>query len=261
MTSRNQSFRLRSAGNELFKKCSKEGLASILQQTFLKEALPCYQRALTAASPNEKDMMASACKNIAKTNYNLFKLMDTEEKEQYHLRECFHYYSKASEHGRNCMTMEWLADIYTKQRLLFKETLERFEFLKSKEKFVFFESLAALVTESSVVYPDINSVLADTWLNEACMALNNQDFKASLHALKEMYRPVEEMKRYGQHRSDLLRIVECFEKNIVIQTARTESLQSIHTGKNVNAVQFCDPCFLIADLFFSIDFCTFTHAQ
>ena len=245
MASRNQSFRLRSTGNEFYQKSLKEGLAPILQQSYLKDALPCYQRALTAASPNEKDMMASACKNLATTNYKLFQLMDTEEKEQYHLRECFHYYSEASEHGRNCMTMEWLADIDTKQRLLFEETYERFEFLKSREKFVFFESLGALVTESSVVYADINNVLADTWLNEACMALNNQDFKASLHALKEMYRPVEEMKRYGKHRSDLRRNAECFEVELVIQTARTESLQSMHTGKGVNVVQFCDLCFAL----------------
>ena len=136
MALQNQSFRLRSTGNEFYQKSLKQGLAPILQQSYLKDALPCYQRALTAASPNENDMMASACKNLAKTNYKLFQLVDTEKKEQYHLRECFHYYSKASEHGRNCMTMEWLADIDTQQRLLFEETLERFEFLKSKEKIV-----------------------------------------------------------------------------------------------------------------------------
>ena len=229
--SRDQSLQIRTTGNEFYAKSLKEGLAPVLKCSFLRKAIPCYQRALEIASPNHKDMMASACKNLAKTNERLYKMADTEEKEQYHLRECFHFYSKAIDHGKDCMEMQWLADMETQLRLLFEETLERFEFLpSSKEKIILFESLAALVTESCVVYPDINKILAEVLLNESCTALSHQDFKPSLHALKEMYRPIEEIKRHGKHRLDLMRNVECFENDLIIQTARTESLQAIHTG-------------------------------
>ena len=229
--SREQSLQLRTTGNEFYAKSLKEGLAPVLKCAFLRDALPCYQRALEAASPHHKDMMASACKNLAKTNERLFKMAESEEKEQYHLRESFHFYSKAIEYGKDYMEMQWLADMDTKLRFLFDDTLDRFEFMySSKEKLVLFESLAALVTESCIIYPDINKVLAEILLNEACTALSQQDFKPSLNALKEMYRPIEEIKRYGKYCPGLLRDAECFENDLVVQTARTESLQAIFTG-------------------------------
>ena len=131
------------------------------------------------------------------------------------------------------MEMQWLADMDTRLRLLLEDTLDIFEFRQSskEEEFkILFESLAALVNENCVVYPDINKILTEALLNEACASSNNQDFKQSLRLLKEMYRPIEEMKRYGKHRPDILRNAECFENDLVIQTARTESLQSIHRG-------------------------------
>ena len=237
--SRDQSSRLRSTGNEIYAKSLKEGLAPNLRQCLLRDAIPYYQRALTAASPNHKDLMASACKNLAKTNETLFKMSETEEKEQYHLRESFHFYSKATEYGKGCMEMQWLADMDTRLRLLFEGILDRFEFIQSsKKKVVLFESLAALVTETCVVYPDINNFLAEILLNEACTALSNKDFKPSLHALKEMYRPMEELKRYGKQRPDLSSKLEYFENEASTQTARTESLQAIDTGNEFKMIIF-----------------------
>ena len=231
--SRNKSLQMRTTGNECYEKSLKEEFAVTFRRSFLHDAVQYYQQALTAASPNHKDLMASACKNLGKSNERLFKIAETEEKEQYHLRESFHFYSKATEYGKGCMEMQWLADMDTRLRLLLEDILDIFEFRQSskEEEFkILFESLAALVNENCVVYPDINKILTEALLNEACASSNNQDFKQSLHLLKEMYRPIEEMKRYGKHRPDILRNAECFENDLVIQTARTESLQSIHRG-------------------------------
>ena len=101
--SRDQSLQMRTTGNEFYAKSLREGLAPTLRCSYLQEALTCYQRALIAASPSQKDMMASACKNLGKSNERLFKMVETEEKEHYHLRECFYFYSNASEYGRCCM--------------------------------------------------------------------------------------------------------------------------------------------------------------
>ena len=137
------------------------------------------------------------------------------------------------------MEKQWLADMDTRLRLLFDDTLDRFEFMNSsKKKVVLFESLAALVTETCVVYPDINNFLAEILLNEACTALSNKDFKPSLHALKEMYRPMEELKRYGKQRPDLSSKLEYFENEASTQTARTESLQAIDTGNEFKMIIF-----------------------
>ena len=80
--------------------------------------------------------------------------------------------------------------------------------------------------------------MAEILLNEACTALSNKDFKPSLHALKEMYRPMEELKRYGKQRPDLSSKLEYFENEASTQTARTESLQAIDTGNEFKMIIF-----------------------
>ena len=235
-------IQLCSEGNKFYVKSQQEGTAPVLKYPLLKDAIKHYQSALYKIPKTDTNSLASMCKNITKSNYNALLLISDdeteadvsnqeEEKRKYHLRESFHFYSQAAQYGRFCKDMEWQGEIDSGLNVLIEITNERYEFLEPKEKISLFEGIKAVITENDVIYPDISLILAEIWLNEACVALNNRDFKSSLYVLKEMYQFVEEIKRFGKYRHELIEAVERFENDMIIQTRRTESMQSIHTGK------------------------------
>eukprot|EP00111_Clytia_hemisphaerica_P005098 TCONS_00014678-protein len=228
-----QSVKWRTEGNQLYQTAQKDGFGPTIKKSRLQEAMKCYQRALSAAN-GDKNETSSACKNLARANYAVSLLSkDDTVQEMYFLRETFHYYSKALESGEGIKPSEWLTDVDALYRALFVEICEKFNEAEPKEKVVRIESFVSVISESDCMYPDLQYNLALTWINEACVGLNNKDFKASLNALKECYRPVEELKRYGKHRDDLANDIDCFGSDIALQTARTESMQAIDTGDSL----------------------------
>jgi len=241
----------RSEGNKYFSQAHQDGLAPIIKESRLQEAIKFYHRALSAACEN-KDDAASACKNLAKSNFGLICVTDDTETEIKLFKECFQYCSKALEYGRDCKSLDWLMDVDALYRTVYFLICDQFDVLSTELKINLFESLASVVSEKDRLYPDINHHLAEAWLSEACMALNDNDFKTSLNALKEMYRPVEEVKRYGKHRDQLMTDIECFQCDITIQMARTESMQAISTGDTLLENHLLEDADLNMDLIYTV---------
>ncbi len=75
-------------------------------------------------------------------------------------------------------------------------------------------------------YQEMSTVL----FHQAVIALESGDFKTSLWALKECYRPIEEMKKCGRERPELVEEASVMELDVNLQTASAESYQAITTG-------------------------------
>ena len=184
------SAKWRAEGNQLYQAAQKGGVAPVIKKTRFQEAMKCYQRALSA-SYGDRNETSSACKNLGRANYAVSLLSkDDTQQEMYFLRETFHYYSKALENGEGCKPSEWITDVDALYRALFIEICEKFDEADPKEKVVRIESFTAVISESDCLYPDLQYHLAQTWINEACVGLNNKDFKAIKLALTKILRLV-----------------------------------------------------------------------
>ena len=196
------SKRERAEGNEYYNIATKrDGIAPVLKRSKLQEAIKCYQKALNSAG-SDLDAASSAAKNYAKTSYELLRMCSSEDGEMknYFYRECLEHYSKALEYGEECKSPEWLQQIEILYRELFDEVLDAcYELVPTtQQRIAWLESFCCVIRRGDKLYVNFSSEIAKFWLTEACVALNEKDYKASLNALKEIYRPIEEVKRFAR---------------------------------------------------------------
>jgi len=196
------STRWRTEGNEYYHAATKQnGIAPVLKRSKLQEAIKCYQKALNSAG-SDLSAASSAAKNYAKASYELLQLCSSDDNEMkmYFYRECLEHYNKALEYGEGCKSLEWLQQIEILYRELYNEVMvvcyEVFQ--TTPQRITLLESFCCVIGRGDTLYVDFSSQIANFWLTEACVALNEKDFRASLNALKEIYRPIEEVKRFGR---------------------------------------------------------------
>lgn len=229
------SAKLRQEGNAFYKSAFQEGLSPVLKKTRLEKAMAQYMKALSNANRNYDDA-SSAAKNYAKCGAHIISLLKDRYQENskellYYYQETYQFFNKAIEYGQYCKSDEWRADVMSSFRLSFEELTSFCMELPRKERIIIFESAARGMGKQHY-YGDCYFEICSIWLKEAITALSAKDYKCSLYALKEMYQPIEIMKQCGEIRPDLKEEAVIFEADMVIQMARTESLQAIHIGTN-----------------------------
>lgn len=228
------SVKLRQEGNEFYKSAFVEGLSHVIRTSRLEKAMAQYMKAFNNAIGNHDDA-ASAAKNYAKSAHHITLLLNDRYKKDlnklvYYHKETYQFFNKALQYGQYCKSEEWRADVLSTYMLCFEELTEICMELPRKERVAILES-AATGMEKMHYYGNCYLEISNTWLKEAVTALSNKDYKCSLYALKEMYRPIEIMKECGKNRPDLLEEALAHEADMVMQMARTESLQAIEIGR------------------------------
>lgn len=245
---------LRKKGNELYYQSQKEGMAPIIRKSRLQNAMILYQQSISSASKDDVNSISSSAKNYAKASYATLKLTDDFQQRMFFYKECFTYFSKAISTGRSCKSLDWLQDIKMSYCDLYNEILQlcQEEVDSLGEKTSILESIANVINTEDTIYSEIYKEVCTIWFNDACIALNENDFKRSLYSLKEMYHPVEQIRRYGKHNLDLMNHLESVEQDIVLQMARTESLQLLHIGDELLETHIEDDEDLNMDLIYTV---------
>jgi len=197
------STKWRNEGNGYYHAAKAKHIGPIVKGRKLQEAIKCYQRALDEAG-NDFEAASSAAKNYAKTSYELLQICSDGDHEMkiFYYRECLEHYSKAVEFGEECKSLKWIQEMEVLYRNLYEEVMDAcYEAVPTtRQRIIVLESFCCVIKRTDKMFLEFTSQIASFWLTQACAALNRKDFRASLNALREIYRPIEEVKRFGKHK-------------------------------------------------------------
>ena len=198
-----ESTKWRTTGNEYYYVAKTKHIGPIVKEKNLQEAIKCYQKALDTAG-SDFEVAASAAKNYAKTSYELLQLCSESDEELkiFYCKECLEHFSKGVEYGEECKSLKWIQELEVLYRNMFDEVMDIcYEAVPTtRQRIIVLESFCCVIKKTDKLYLDFTSRIASFWLTQACAALNRKDFRASLNALREIYRPIEEVKRFGKHK-------------------------------------------------------------
>jgi len=224
----------RQEGNDHYKKAFSEGLSPVLKKSRVQDALNCYNKAL-ATSGGEYESLASAAKNYAKAAWLQATVVQDYDKDiklfTFYYKDAITHFGKALQAGNRGKDLSWIQDLQTSYRSCLDNAFKSCRGTTYRNRLSCIDSfLQSMVDETyqGDCYEEMTQVL----FHQAVTALENGDFKTCLWALKECYRPIEEMKMRGRERPDLAREANVMEADVLLQTAAAESHQAINTGMN-----------------------------
>lgn len=225
-----QSRKHREHGNEFYKSALEDGLLPGVKKFRLGRAVNHYLKAVDTAK-SDQDALASAYKNYAKASWG----MAITSQENY--QECGYFYniafvqfSKSLSAGEKCKEKSWINGLLDSLTQMYEEAIIWGYSLDSKARVKVFQSFVQSL-EVTKFRADIWLEIGIVYLHDAVIALSKKDFKRSLHSLKELNRPMEEVKSHGS--KQLKNKVEEMELDFNYQMALTESLQSICSGDDL----------------------------
>ncbi len=224
----------RQEGNVHYKKAFAQGLAPTLKKSRIQEALNCYNKAIVEAS-GDSESMASATKNYAKAAWLLASVIQDLDEDlrvvSFYYKDAISHFSKAVLAGNRAKDLTWIQNLLTSYRSCLDDAFKACSSSTFRNRLSCIESYCQSMLDD-IYCGDCYQEMATVLFHHAVIALESGDFKTSLWALKECYRPIEEMKRCGCDRPDLGEEANIMEMDINLQTASAESYQAIMTGRN-----------------------------
>jgi len=147
----------------------------------------------------------------------------------------FDVWMQAAVTGDTCQSAEWSSKLDDSFGSCVSEVIELAETLPCHSEVQMLEKCIAVMSEDSqkpVVFLEIATVLS----REGIAALSTKDFLPALRALRDCYRPVEEIRRLTRQAGDLYREACVVENDVAFHMATASALQAIRAGKPVTYV-------------------------
>ncbi|EDO35263.1 predicted protein [Nematostella vectensis] len=232
------SLSAREKGNDFFKKAGVEGLAPILQEARLLDALKSYNQANQLARSDSE--LASAFKNIAITNFKLAQIslgkLNKENKAiAHHYQQSIRYFNGAFRAGETCKDFNWRSHILSSLAECLEESIAWTDDLKSYEERL--QTLQFLGQDLTIPQIAVEFQLkqAKFIFHDGAMELQSGDYKICLSRMKDCYFHLEEAKRLQHNSSDIDRNQEIavLEQDIIYLRTTAESMQAREHGNQL----------------------------
>lgn len=231
---KSKSDKLREQGNVLFRK-HKMPFSAYEKKSYIHQGLRCYEMALDASKNNTEK--ASAFKNIAACHSNLVRL---EERFASSRMACWknaleNFLSAMKFGDKSSHRKKWRDDVFK----LFSDCVD--SIIDSDEKNVTLREV--LQNSDKIKNVPFNRYSADKFIqygedliSEALTLIGNKNFIKGLPLMKEIYRPIEEAKKFMARTSKVQRREN--QLNTLINerntfTAIGEALQSYYVGSEI----------------------------
>lgn len=140
------------------------------------------------------------------------------------------YFSKAVQCGQRSKPQKWIKDMYTSYKECVDDALKPVVDVSVNVRIGFIESYAQVIADDKY-RPDCYRHMGTILFHHAVKALETGDYEASLYALKECYRPIEEMKGWSKGHRDIQAEVKVLEADVEMHTASAESMRAVVIGK------------------------------
>lgn len=203
------------------------------------KAIECYMMAVNVAQT--KDHKASAYKNLGMVYWTGGKNAVDYHDEKTNLDEYFHRLlyrfsqallnlHEAEQNFDSCKTLGWLEKVKSMK----SECLENaFDCLKEFPKDMMMGGLEQIAgaVEDDEHKMECYHHIGMTLFHLAILSLEAEEFKESLHCLKECYRPIEEIKKRNKFNGKMRSNAKVLEDDVWLQTCCAEALQALSIGE------------------------------
>lgn len=223
------SVKWRQMGNEIYS--SATNLAPVLRKERLQQAINLYLKAFEAQT--NTDELTSAAKNLGMASWRLGDVLEEKYSRIYHYKESAKYFSIAYEKGLSVKCQSWLETLIMSTTQFLEEVfmcLQSFSNPKERTKYLYDIANAISVRNLKA---QCFLALADVIFKAGVTALSEGQPKQCLDMMRECYRPIEEVKRFGHDDASMMSEARVYEEDVFVHQCIAESIQARLIGDDL----------------------------